>query len=171
MNPYNWSNQFGEIYEKALRQYKQGNHEVQTYFEKNEVDFLERIGTRLSEIYDYVEDAHDLSFETALLITSARRDYFLTIQHGKGSSLLIKNEELPAKTDTLEGVKWLPRIIVKAKARLRGELSPEIMYSCGGDRSFLKQHQIHPSDFLRFVWSAGNDDTKIIEFVKSASRP
>jgi hypothetical protein len=39
------------------------------------------------------------------------------------------------------------------------------MYSCGGDRAFLKKVDIHPADFLREVWAARDDDRKIIEYV------
>ena len=45
-------------------------------------------------------------------------------------------------------------------------MSPKFMYSCGGDRAFLKKVDIHPSDFLREVWAARDDDQKIIEYVK-----
>jgi hypothetical protein len=41
------------------------------------------------------------------------------------------------------------------------------MYCCGGDRAFLSKHDIHPADFLRVVWAAGDDDQKILEHVKS----
>jgi hypothetical protein len=53
---------------------------------------------------------------------------------------------------------------------LRGELDPNTMYSCGGDRAFLKRHDIAPADFLRAVWSAGEDDAKVIDYVKRNSR-
>lgn len=168
MNPYNWSDHFLKIYEKALEQYENGNRHLPTYFDKAELEFLQQIGSQAAEIYDFAEDAPELSYETALLITSARRDYFLTIQQGQWSPKRITNEELPPKNETLDGIKWLPRIIIKAKARLRGELTSEIMYGCGGDRAFLNKYQIHPADFLRFIWSA-KDDAQILEFVKNHS--
>jgi hypothetical protein len=40
------------------------------------------------------------------------------------------------------------------------------MYSCGGDRAFLHQHDIHPADFLRVVWAARGDHGKIAAYVK-----
>jgi hypothetical protein len=40
------------------------------------------------------------------------------------------------------------------------------MYGCGGDRNFLKKHgDIHLADFLRRLWAAGEDDTKITDWL------
>ena len=39
------------------------------------------------------------------------------------------------------------------------------MYCCGGDRAFLKKVNIHPADFLRYVWAAHDDDQKIVGYV------
>ncbi len=118
------------------------------------------------ELYDYAEDSSDLDWETALLITAARRDYFLQEQDGAWSEKTIKVEALPAKTEELEGIVWLPRIIQKAMGRLRGELPHDLMYCCGGDRKFFRAHDIHPADFLRFVWAAKGKPEKIIAYVK-----
>jgi hypothetical protein len=43
------------------------------------------------------------------------------------------------------------------------------MYSCGGDRKFLRSHDIHPADFLRAVWAAGDDDSKAAAYVRRAA--
>ena len=167
MSHYDWTEQFLKLYEGALKKYDAGNRCVGSFFDPNETEFLASIGCRPMELYDFAEEAPDLSYETALLMTAARRDYFLTKQHGEWSNNLLKAGDFPAKKDSIEGIEWLPRIILKAKARLRGELPSELMYCCAGDRSFLKKHNLHPADFLRFVWSAINDEAKIIEFVKA----
>jgi hypothetical protein len=40
------------------------------------------------------------------------------------------------------------------------------MFGCGGDRNFLKKHgDIHPADFLRQVWAAGDDDPQLAAWV------
>ena len=63
---------------------------------------------------------------------------------------------------------YLPRILAKARAKLRGELDPDIMFCCGGDRNFLKKHgAIPPADFLRHVWAAGDNDLKLATWLKS----
>ncbi len=77
------------------------------------------------------------------------------------------NGSLPEKDSELGGHRWLPRIITKARAKLAGELDPETMFSCGGDRAFLRSHDIHAADFLRAVWAAGDDDQKIVDYIES----
>ena len=128
------------------------------------------IGCSAQEMYDYVEDAPDLTYDTALLVTTARRDYFLVMQKGQVSQLTIPAEKFPAKEAELAGFAWLPRIIVKARAKLRGEMPAELMYCCGGDRKFLKGVNIHPADFLREVWAARDDDQKIVDYVQRHAR-
>jgi hypothetical protein len=45
------------------------------------------------------------------------------------------------------------------------------MYSCGGDLNFLKNNgDIHPADFLRQVWAAGDDDQKLASWVAAQAR-
>ncbi|TLD70649.1 hypothetical protein FEM03_10040 [Phragmitibacter flavus] len=62
---------------------------------------------------------------------------------------------------------WLPRIIAKAEAKLRGEMDPDIMFGCGGDRAFLSEVGIHPADFLRMIWAAKGDQDRVVKFVKT----
>jgi hypothetical protein len=75
--------------------------------------------------------------------------------------------DLPAKAAEMDGIPWLPRLIAKAEAKLRGEMDDDTMYGCGGDRDFLEQHKIHPADFLRVVWAARGDKDRVLRFVKS----
>ena len=82
MSAYTWTENFREIYEVALGKYRAGNRQVDTYFDQQALDFLGAIGCRPMEVYDFAEDAPALSYETALLVTAVRRDYFLTMQHG-----------------------------------------------------------------------------------------
>ena len=138
-------------------------------FNASEAKFLHEIGCTAQELYDFAEDwcgGGEPNFETALLITAARRDYFLTIQKGKLSDKIEPNDTLPARDAKLGGIEWLPRIIEKAKRKLQGTMSDDVMYCCGGDRNFLKTHRIHPVDFLRVVWSAWEDDAKILAYVR-----
>lgn len=168
MNSYDWSKKFKSIYDKALSHYQKGQRDAKTFFIQEELDFLSSIGATDQEIYDFAEDAcshNEPDYSTALLITSARRDYFLTIQKRVHSPKTTPASALPAKTDKLEGIEWLPRIIAKARLKLRGELDPDTMYGCGGDRRFLSEHQVHPADFLRLVWAAAEDTSKIFQYV------
>ena len=77
---------------------------------------------------------------------------------------------LPAKTDAVHGIAWLPRIIPKTKAKLRGELPPSLMYCCGGDRNFFTTHDIHPAEFLSLVWRHEHADAAIVDWVVRRSK-
>ncbi|MGZ5504539.1 MAG: DUF5069 domain-containing protein, partial [Chthoniobacterales bacterium] len=151
---YSWHQRFRELYDKALVKYRNEHRQLSSFFTPREVGVLRSFGAKPMELFDYAEDSSDLDPETALLITAVRRDYFLTEQKGKWSEKEILMEKLPAKDAQLAGIVWLPRLIEKAKARLRGELPNELMYCCGGDRRFFRTHDLHPADFLRYVWAA-----------------
>jgi hypothetical protein len=173
---YNWPKQFRELFEDGMDAYRAGKQEAHLLFDKKQTDFLKVIGATPQEIFDFVEDTFqggEPGFETTLLITEVRREYFLGVQKGKHSKHVIDMDKLPPKSVQLGGVEWLPRIIEKAHAKLRGEMPPELMYGCGGDRAFLREHGIHAADFLREVWAAGKDNERILEFVRksAADRP
>ncbi len=173
MSHYDWTKQFKTLYDKALELYQKEQRGSGTYFDGSETAFLDSIGATAQEIYDFAEDAcnhGDPDFSTALLVTAARRDYFLTIQEGKKSVEIVTADRLPPKTDKLEGIEWLPRIMEKARLKLRGEMAPEIMFGCGGDRKFLTEHDIHPADFLRVVWSAKDEQAVVVDYVKRSAK-
>ena len=172
MDNYRWPQTFRELFNDGLHAYRAGRRDAATMFEAGQQEFLAGIGASAAEIFDCVEDnfqGGDPSFETTLLITAARRDYFLTVQQGRRSTQFIDLEALPKKSAALDGIQWLPRIIEKARAKLRGEMPPELMYGCGGDRAFLREHGIHPADFLREVWAAGDDIKRIVNFVRASA--
>jgi hypothetical protein len=169
MNCYDWVARFQRCYDKAVDQYRQGNRQPATYFNPAESAFLAGIGCTARELYDFAEDWCQYqapSFGDTLLITAVRRDYFLTVQHGQPTGKTIAMADLPPKDAAVAGFKWLPRIIAKARAKLRGEMPDALMYGCAGDRQFLQSVNIHPADFLRHVWAAGNDDQRIIRYVQ-----
>ena len=103
----------------------------------------------------------------ALAVHDIRRNYFLIEQGGVHADFEIDVSELPAKTAEIDGIVWLPRILPKARGKLQGTLPPEIMYGCGGDRRFFTTHDLHPAEFLQVVWNAGNDDSKVVEYIKA----
>ena len=63
----------------------------------------------------------DPDLATALEIAAVRSDYFLHEQKGEFSTHRISVDALPSKDADVEGIGWLPRIIPKAEAKLRGE--------------------------------------------------
>jgi hypothetical protein len=172
MRNYYWTRQFKTTYEQAVTSYRAGQRDPQTIFSPEDKSFLASIGCTARELFDFVEDfcrANEPDLETVLLITAVRRDFFLTEQNGIPSTKVISTNELPSKDAELGGLKWLPRIIQKAEAKLRGETPPDLMYGCGGDRPFLKSIDVHPADFLRLVWRTNGDEQKILGFIREHS--
>lgn len=173
MGKYQWDSNFTKLFARCLERYKSGNRDFNNYYSSSDLVFLKSIGYKPREMFDFVEDYGDSgepTIETAVMIASVRRDYLDHVMAGELSEHEIHPDELPAKGEELEGFIWLPRIIMKARGKLRGELDPNIMFCCGGDRNFLHTHDIAPADFLRAVWSAGDDDQKIVEFVRRHSK-
>ncbi len=172
MKHYHYQNTFKRLFDKAVTAFNNGNRDKDSFFTEEERDEIAAHGWRTQDFFDYAEDLADWgepSYEVAQSIEQARREYFLHVMDGKPSSHKISVSDLPAKTDELGGIKWLPRILPKARGKLRGELPDEIMYSCGGDRNFLETHDIHPSEFLRVVWANWDNDQGVLDFVKSRS--
>jgi hypothetical protein len=124
-------------------------------------------------MYDYAEDHNgyhgEPGFDIALGIELVRRDYFLNVQHGKPAVTVLDETRLPEKSESVRDIQWLPRIIPKAKAKLRGELPASLMYCCGGDRKFLKAHDILPAEFLSLVWRNLDNDEAIVDWVAKRS--
>tara|TARA_R110002096_G_scaffold19639_17_gene65401 strand:+ start:3908 stop:4432 length:525 start_codon:yes stop_codon:yes gene_type:complete len=172
MSNYQWDTTFADLFDRCLTRYRSGDEDFTNYYSEQDLTFLTAIGYKPREFFDFVEDFGDggePTLTTAIMIASVRRDYLRHLMAGKLSAHEITPDELPGKQEELDGIVWLPRIIMKARGKLRGELDPNIMFSCGGDRHFLQTHDIAAADFLRAVWSAGDDDVKILKFVKSYS--
>ena len=169
MKNYDWTLGFEELYKLAVKKYGEGVRGADGYFEPTQVAVLEAIGSYPQEIYDFAEDAvvhGNPDAATALLIAAVRRDYFLVVQQGKSAGSRLRMEDFPGKDEQLEGVGWLPRIIKKAQSKLEGTMPLEMMYGCGGDRKFFKEHDLHPADFLREVWAAQGDAKRILQYVR-----
>jgi len=166
---YGFTGTLFRLWTKAEALYRTGNRSPHEYFDDGESAELTALGLGAMDIYDYVEDfvnAGEPDFGTFVLVSAERVFHFLEVDGGRVTETCIREEDLPPKTDSVNGVEWLPRILVKAKAKLRGELPPEIMYGCGGDRRFLRDRGIHPVEFLRKV-RAAEDDREVIDWVLS----
>lgn len=173
MQFYDFSRQLRELWDQSCHKYEAGNRDPDACFDPAQLSFLRSHGLGVMDIYDYVEDfvsGGDPDFGTFLLIAAVRRDYFHHVQKAAPSGAVLDVNRLPAKDASVEGITWLPRILPKARAKLAGELPPDLMYGCGGDRRFLREHDIEPSEFLRVVWASDGDDAKVIAFVKERSR-
>jgi len=174
MNSLTWDTTFRQLFERCAQLHRSGQTRQDSWYSNADLEFLAAIGYTGQEFFDFVDDhcRYDdgPSVDTALLVAAVRRDYFNVIQKGVRSAHTVSPSELPPKPAEVDGIPWLPRLIAKARAKLRGEMDPDTMYGCGGDRAFFTKHQIHPADFLRVTWAAGDDDRKIIDFVKSGGR-
>jgi len=170
MNHFTWDSEFAELYERCLKRYQSGDKNLAKYYSDADLSLLTSIGYKPREFFDFVEDFAEEgapSLSTAVMIASARRDFLRWEMDGELSGHEIKPDELPGKGEELGGFLWLPRILMKARGKLKGELDPDVMFCCGGDRKFLSTNNIAPADFLRAVWSAGDDDDKMVHFVKT----
>ena len=163
-----WAGDFQTLFDQKVAAYKKGMRNAGDMFSKEETDFLRSIGATPQEIFDFVEDWCDDGEpdpEVVLAITRIRRDFFLNDQRGQYSKYIKITDLFPPREAKLAGLEWFPRIIEKAKAKLYGELPSDLMYSCGGDRRFLKKVNVSPDEFLQVVREAGDDVDQIVQFV------
>ncbi len=168
MNDYTYHQTLQQVWEQAVDLYRGGERQAAAFFPGEQGRFLEMIGATAQEVFDFVEDfvsGGEPDFVTFALITDIRRSYFLIQQQGKRSHHVVEDAALPPKTESVAGVVWLPRILVKAKAKLRGEMNPNLMFGCGGDRKFFKENNLHPAEFLRVVADHIDADQAVIDYV------
>jgi len=173
MKNYDFPRKFSAAYDKAVDLYTRGQRGAGSFFSAEETAWLAANGLTPQHLYDYAEDqnnAEEPGYDLALGIELIRRDYFLNVQGGKPSAQVLDEAALPPKSEQVQNIEWLPRLIPKAKAKLRGELPPSLMYCCGGDRKFFKAHDILPAEFLNLVWRHEREDLKIIAWVVDRTR-
>jgi hypothetical protein len=172
MKHYTFEARFRELYEKSVRLYAEGKRGAGSYFTAAEKRWLAANGLTAQHLYDYAEDEHgygEPGHDRALAIEHIRRDYFLNVQRGRASRRTLDPDRLPEKSAAVRGIEWLPRLLPKARAKLRGELPPSLMYCCGGDRAFFRRHDINPAEFLRLVWRHEGNDRAIVSWVARRS--
>jgi len=168
MKHYEFQKSFRALYDKAVDLYAKGQRDASAFFNAEETAFLSSNGITPQHLFDYAEDQNkygEPGFDLALGIEFVRREYFLLTQQGVPSATVLDEAKMPAKTDAIRGIEWLPRIIPKAKAKLHGELPASLMYCCGGDRKFLKANDINPVEFLGVVRQYEKNDSAIVDWV------
>lgn len=141
-------------------------------FNREDTAFLASIGCTAQELFDFVDDGlryGEPDFDTTLAVAAIRREYFLNVMKGKPTGRTMPMDCLPAKTAEVDGIAWLPRLIVKARLKLCGEMPDDLMYGCGGDRPFLAGMNMDLAGFLKLVWKCGDDDRRIINAVKKSA--
>ncbi len=169
---YDFTQPISQLWNKAERLYRDGNRNPDSYFDAAETQILSSLGLNVMDVYDYVEDfasSGEPDFATFILVSAEKVFHFFEEMNGVPSASRIRTEDLPPKDQEVNGIVWLPRILVKAKAKLRGELPADIMYGCGGDRKFARKHGIHLAEFLRKVRCSA-DDRDVINWVLSRAK-
>ena len=172
MSTTSWKDQFRQVYDRGVAAWKAGRKSPDTMFGREDCSFLATIGCTAQELFDFVDDVlryGEPDFETTLAVAVIRRDYFLDVMKGKPTGRTVSMSSLPAKTAEVDGIAWLPRLIVKARVKLRGEMPADLMYGCGGDRPFLSEMNMDLPSFLKLVWECGDDDRRIINAVKKSA--
>jgi hypothetical protein len=167
-----WQVEFRRVWDRGLEAWHAGQKAARTMFSAEDMVFLKSIGCTAQELFDYVDDhlrCGDPDYETVLGVTEIRYRYLQQVLGGKETGRIIPMRNLPAKTAAVEGIAWLPRLIAKARMKLRGEMDPNVMYGCGGDRPFLQRHGMTLPQFLQLVWDQGDDDAAIVAAVKAAT--
>lgn len=173
MSDNDWQAEFRRVWDRAERAWHAGRKTPGTMFSAEDKAFLAAIGCTAQELFDFVDDCQryngDPDLATSLAVTAIRRDYFLNVLGGKPATRKATMESLPAKSAEVDGIAWLPRLIVKARLKLRGEMPDDLMYGCAGDRPFLRRMNMTLPQFLELVRDAGDDDRRIVNAVKQAA--
>ena len=69
-----------------------------------------------------------VDYDDVEAIQSVRLDFFKDHLKGQPASRPTSMDDFPAKAAEVDGIPWLPRLITKARAKLRGELPADLMY-------------------------------------------
>jgi len=170
MERYSYTKILENAWQQAVALYEQGQREAGAFFDEEQTQQLAAIGVTAQEVFDFAEDYHNAgepSFATFAQIQGLRYYYLTHVQQGSPSQQTVPIDVLPPKDAAYRGITWLPRILTKARAKLRGEIAPEYMYGCGGDRRFCRTHNIDLAELLLFIWQHPDNDDAVADFVLS----
>jgi hypothetical protein len=170
MKNYDFAQKFRALYDQAVALYARGQRGAETFFNADDKAWLAANGLTPQHLYDYAEDQTNYGepgYDQALGIELVRRDYFRNAQQGRPSSHVLDEARMPSKDEAVRGIGWLPRLIPKARAKLKGELPASLMYCCGGDRKFFKGRDILPAEFLAVVARNEKSDDAIVDWVEA----
>lgn len=166
-----WNDTFYDLFREAVGRYHEGHRNVDGFFTDQEIIFLSSIGCRTRELFDFVETyarTGRSGRSPGVPPPSAEPWWGKVLPYGQfyqGKPVI--GYDLPGFGDELCGLPYLPRLIAKARAKLVGSMGDDIIYCCENDRRFFRDHgNIHPADFLRVVWAAGDSDPKVYDYVR-----
>jgi len=172
MDHYTFHSRLKEIWQKGYDNYQAGGREPGAYLTEEDQEFLNAIGANQQDVYDFTDDYIRYGgpdWETFWSVQSIRFNYFKLVMKSQPGTYIRPNDEYTPKNAELNGIRWLPRIIEKAQHKLRGELNPDVMYECGGDRQFLADHNLHPAEFLQLVWLNFDNPEAIAAYLEENS--
>jgi hypothetical protein len=127
----NWRQQFHELFFTGVKRYEAGRQSPETMFEPEDIAFLESIGCSALEMFDFCDDYvrwGDVIYEHVEELQAVRLDHFKNTLNRQPAKHRMAMDEFPAKSDEVEGIAWLPRLITKARAKLAGNFPADLMY-------------------------------------------
>ncbi len=167
--PSVWEPTFRQLWDQALQRYRTGRRSPSSLVTPDDRAFLASIGCSAQDLFDFIEDLDrygEPSLDTALAVQRIRFNYLTQVPASRPGVPAANANPLPAKSDAVEGIPWLPRLIAKARLKLRGELPDQFMYGCGGDRPFLQRAGLTLDGFLQLTWDSGSNDQPMIDAVR-----
>jgi hypothetical protein len=126
-----WRTPFHDLFFRGVERHKQGRQSPEGMFEGDEPNFLESIGCSTQEMFDFCDDYvrwGDVIYEHVEALQAVRYEHFIEELDSQPANHAMAMNEFPAKTDEIEGIAWLPRLILKARAKLAGNLPADLMY-------------------------------------------
>ena len=126
-----WRTQFHDLFFKGVERHKEGRQSPEGMFEGDEPNFLESIGCSNQELFDFCDDYvrwGDVIYEQVEELQAVRYEHFIEELDSQPASHAMEMDEFPPKDAELEGIAWLPRLILKARAKLAGNLPADLMY-------------------------------------------
>jgi hypothetical protein len=165
--------QLREVHSRGVAAWREGKRSPSTMFSEADARLLSSFGCTEQELFDFVDDLMaygEPDLETVCEVQALRLAYLEKVMGGRRSDFVASMDALPRKTDAIDGIAWLPRLIAKARLKLRGEMPPDLMYGCGGDRPFVRRMGTSLPAFLQLVWDCGDDDRAVVEALKASQR-
>jgi len=162
-------NELAELHCEACANYRSGERVASKIVSEAGVQAFADLGIREQVIFDFAEDFiryGEPSNEDFQSVVAIRQAYFAESLGGRWPGAVVSESALPLRTDAWEGIPWLPRITRKASCFLDGSLPSDVMFGCGGDRRFLKEHGLDLAEFLTAVNDAKGDDGAILRRVR-----
>ena len=126
-----WKTQFRDLFITGVERHKTGRQSPDTMFGADEIQFLESIGCSSQEMFDFCDDYvrwDDVIYDHVEELQAVRYEHFVEELDSQPAAHRMEMHEFPAKADEVEGIAWLPRLIVKARAKLAGQLPADLMY-------------------------------------------